>query len=88
MNTVRLWIKAVRPYAYSASLVPVAIGGLHGQPTEGKTKVGFRHQIVERLPKRNVTQQAIRTPLPQEDMARVFSRRKQQPLQIAKVDQA
>ncbi len=31
MNTVRLWAKAVRPYAYSASLVPVAIGGLHAR---------------------------------------------------------
>ena len=31
MNAVRLWIKAVRPYAYSASLVPVAIGGLHAR---------------------------------------------------------
>ena len=33
MNAVRLWIKAVRPYAYSASLVPVAIGGLHARAT-------------------------------------------------------
>ena len=31
MKTVRLWIKAVRPYAYSASLVPVAIGGLYAR---------------------------------------------------------
>ena len=31
MNAVRLWIKAVRPYAYSASLIPVAIGGLHAR---------------------------------------------------------
>ena len=31
MNAVRLWIKAVRPYAYSASLVPVAIGGLYAR---------------------------------------------------------
>ena len=29
MNSIQLWAKAVRPYAYSASLVPVAIGGLH-----------------------------------------------------------
>ncbi len=31
VKTVRLWIKAVRPYAYSASLVPVAIGGLQAR---------------------------------------------------------
>lgn len=31
MNPVRLWAKAVRPYAYSASLVPVAIGGLQAR---------------------------------------------------------
>jgi 1,4-dihydroxy-2-naphthoate octaprenyltransferase len=31
MNSVQLWAKAVRPYAYSASLVPVAIGGLHAR---------------------------------------------------------
>lgn len=31
MNSVKLWMKAVRPYAYSASLVPVAIGGLHAR---------------------------------------------------------
>ena len=31
MKAIRLWIKAVRPYAYSASLVPVAIGGLHAR---------------------------------------------------------
>ncbi|HAL92905.1 MAG TPA: hypothetical protein DCM68_07775 [Verrucomicrobia bacterium] len=30
-NGVKLWAKAVRPYAYSASLVPVAIGGLHAR---------------------------------------------------------
>lgn len=30
-NAVKLWAKAVRPYAYSASLVPVAIGGLHAR---------------------------------------------------------
>ncbi len=28
---VWLWAKAVRPYAYSASLVPVAIGGMHAR---------------------------------------------------------
>jgi 1,4-dihydroxy-2-naphthoate polyprenyltransferase len=33
MNSVKLWVKAVRPYAYSASLVPVAIGGLHARIT-------------------------------------------------------
>ncbi len=31
MNAARLWAKAVRPYAYSASLIPVAIGGLHAR---------------------------------------------------------
>ena len=31
MNAAQLWLKAVRPYAYSASLVPVAIGGLHAR---------------------------------------------------------
>lgn len=31
MKTLQLWLKAVRPYAYSASLVPVAIGGLHAR---------------------------------------------------------
>lgn len=31
MNPAQLWMKAVRPYAYSASLVPVAIGGLHAR---------------------------------------------------------
>ena len=31
MNALKLWAKAVRPYAYSASLVPVAIGGLHAR---------------------------------------------------------
>jgi 1,4-dihydroxy-2-naphthoate polyprenyltransferase len=31
VNTVRLWLKAVRPYAYSASVIPVAIGGLHAR---------------------------------------------------------
>lgn len=31
MNAALLWLKAVRPYAYSASLVPVAIGGLHAR---------------------------------------------------------
>lgn len=31
MNAIRLWAKAVRPYAYSASLVPVAIGGLQAR---------------------------------------------------------
>lgn len=33
MNTVQLWMKAVRPYAYSASVVPVAIGGLYARVT-------------------------------------------------------
>ena len=33
MNGLRLWIKAVRPYAYSASLIPVAIGGLYARAT-------------------------------------------------------
>ena len=36
MNPVRLWAKAVRPYAYSASLVPVAIGGLHARLSDGQ----------------------------------------------------
>lgn len=31
MNAAKLWLKAVRPYAYSASLVPVAVGGLHAR---------------------------------------------------------
>ena len=31
MNSIQLWAKAVRPYAYSASLVPVAIGGLYAR---------------------------------------------------------
>ncbi len=31
MNSAALWWKAVRPYAYSASLVPVAIGGLEAK---------------------------------------------------------
>ena len=35
MNAARLWWKAVRPYAYSASLVPVAIGGLHARAAGG-----------------------------------------------------
>jgi len=33
MNRFRLWFKAVRAYAYSASVVPVAIGGLHARWT-------------------------------------------------------
>jgi 1,4-dihydroxy-2-naphthoate polyprenyltransferase len=36
MKTVKLWMKAVRPYAYSASLVPVAIGGLHARIVAGE----------------------------------------------------
>jgi len=31
VNSVSLWIKAVRPYAYSASVVPIAIGGFHAR---------------------------------------------------------
>jgi 1,4-dihydroxy-2-naphthoate polyprenyltransferase len=31
VNTLQLWVKAVRPYAYSASVIPVAIGGLHAR---------------------------------------------------------
>ena len=31
MNSLKLWAQAVRPYAYSASLVPVAIGGLYAR---------------------------------------------------------
>jgi len=31
VKALRLWAKAVRPYAYSASLVPVAIGGLQAR---------------------------------------------------------
>ena len=31
VNAALLWLKAVRPYAYSASLVPVAIGGLQAR---------------------------------------------------------
>lgn len=33
MMAIQLWAKAVRPYAYSASLVPVAIGGVHARMT-------------------------------------------------------
>lgn len=36
MNSVRLWAKAVRPYAYSASIVPVAIGGLYARLSDGE----------------------------------------------------
>lgn len=36
MKAIRLWTKAVRPYAYSASLVPVAIGGLHARFSTGE----------------------------------------------------
>ena len=36
MNSLKLWAKAVRPYAYSASLVPVAIGGLHARMSGGE----------------------------------------------------
>lgn len=36
MNSVRLWAKAVRPYAYSASIVPVAIGGLYARLADGE----------------------------------------------------
>lgn len=42
MNPAQLWWKAVRPYAYSASLVPVAIGGLHARAAgEGFSGVRF-----------------------------------------------
>ncbi len=44
MNAVRLWIKAVRPYAYSASLVPVAIGGLHARAA-GEDFSGLRFGV-------------------------------------------
>lgn len=44
MKTVRLWAKAVRPYAYSASLVPVAIGGLQAR-TAGADFSGLRFGV-------------------------------------------
>jgi len=33
MNSIKLWAKAVRAYSYSASLIPVAIGGLVARRT-------------------------------------------------------
>lgn len=44
MNSAHLWLKAVRPYAYSASLVPVAIGGLHARVT-GMEFSGLRFAV-------------------------------------------
>lgn len=44
MNSARLWAKAVRPYAYSASLVPVAIGGLHAR-ISGESFSGLRFGV-------------------------------------------
>ena len=42
MTGWRLWAKAVRPYAYSASVVPVAIGGLHARLTDPEAFSGAR----------------------------------------------
>jgi 1,4-dihydroxy-2-naphthoate polyprenyltransferase len=44
MTGVKLWAKAVRPYAYSASVVPVAIGGLHAR-AGGGTFSGWRFGV-------------------------------------------
>lgn len=41
MTGWRLWAKAVRPYAYSASVVPVAIGGLYAK-LDGTHFAGLR----------------------------------------------
>jgi len=47
MNTVKLWFKAIRSYSYSASLVPVAIGGLVArQSGEGFSWVRFAVALV------------------------------------------
>lgn len=44
MNSIQLWAKAVRPYAYSASLVPVAIGGLYAR-SAGAEFSGWRFAV-------------------------------------------
>jgi len=44
VNSVQLWMKAVRPYAYSASLVPVAIGGLQARAA-GAVFSGWRFGV-------------------------------------------
>ena len=44
MNSIQLWAKAVRPYAYSASLVPVAIGGLYAR-SAGAEFSGWRFGV-------------------------------------------
>lgn len=45
MNAVELWIKAVRPYAYSASVVPVAIGGLQARIQDPGLFSGMRFAV-------------------------------------------
>jgi 1,4-dihydroxy-2-naphthoate polyprenyltransferase len=44
MSDLKLWGKAVRAYAYSASLVPVAIGGLYAR-VEGEAFSGVRFAV-------------------------------------------
>jgi len=47
MNSIKLWVKAIRAYSYSASLVPVAIGGLVArQSGEGFSWLRFGVSLV------------------------------------------
>jgi len=44
MNSIQLWIKAIRFYSFSASLVPIAIGGLYARHS-GEEFSGLRFAV-------------------------------------------
>lgn len=47
MSRIKLWVKAIRAYSYSASLVPVAIGGLVARQTgDGFSWVRFAVSLI------------------------------------------